>query len=177
MSLTCVLGVSALHHNIDTQKSTFTVPCRQDGRILRHRTRAQVQAPIQNGTAETRSHPAIEIHVDARAQRVIDKGESEKDRAEVRKTMLGRQVLDSERHHQIVFESAAAEPGGQGQGRLRGNLTLRGQTQLVTVHVMLKDGRYTGDVTVKQTDFGIKPPSGRQSQRRWQFQNCLHIEQ
>jgi polyisoprenoid-binding protein YceI len=111
------------------------------------------------------------------AQRVIDKGESEKDRAEVRKTMLGRQVLDSERHHQIVFESAAAEPGGQGQWRLRGNLTLRGQTQLVTVHVMLKDGRYTGDVTVKQTDFGIKPPSGRQSQRRWQFQNCLHIEQ
>jgi hypothetical protein len=26
------------------------------------------------------------------------------------------------------------------------------------VHVTLKDGRYTGESTVKQTDFGIKPP-------------------
>ena len=34
--------------------------------------------------------------------------------------------------------------------------------------VTLKDGRYTGETIVKQTDFGIKPPgkSGRQSQRR-----------
>ena len=41
---------------------------------------------------------------------------------------------------------------------MRGNLTLRGQTRAVTVHVTLKDGRYIGDATVKQTDFGIKPP-------------------
>ena len=41
---------------------------------------------------------------------------------------------------------------------MRGNLTLRGQTRPVTVHVTLKDGRYIGDATVKQTDFGIKPP-------------------
>jgi hypothetical protein len=26
------------------------------------------------------------------------------------------------------------------------------------VHVTLKDGRYTGEALVKQTDFGIKPP-------------------
>jgi hypothetical protein len=26
------------------------------------------------------------------------------------------------------------------------------------VQVTLKDGRYTGGATVKQTDFGIKPP-------------------
>jgi hypothetical protein len=26
------------------------------------------------------------------------------------------------------------------------------------VHVTLKDGRYTGETIVKQTDFGIKPP-------------------
>ncbi len=41
---------------------------------------------------------------------------------------------------------------------MRGNLTLRGQTRPVTVQVTLKDGRYTGMTTVKQTDFGIKPP-------------------
>ena len=26
------------------------------------------------------------------------------------------------------------------------------------MHVVLKDGRYTGEIVVKQTDFGIKPP-------------------
>ena len=41
---------------------------------------------------------------------------------------------------------------------LRGTLTLRGQTRPITVHVTLKDGQYTGETTVKQTDFGIKPP-------------------
>jgi polyisoprenoid-binding protein YceI len=41
---------------------------------------------------------------------------------------------------------------------LRGNLTMRGQTRPVTVQVTLKDGHYAGETTVKQTDFGIKPP-------------------
>jgi polyisoprenoid-binding protein YceI len=90
--------------------------------------------------------------------RVIDKDESEKDRAEVQRTMLGPEVLDSERHQEIVFKSTVAEPAGAGRWTLRGNLTLRGQTRPVTVHVTLKDGRYTGETVVKQTDFGIKPP-------------------
>ena len=89
---------------------------------------------------------------------MIDKADSEKDRAEVQKTMLGPEVLDSEHHQEIVFKSTGAETAGQGKWTLRGNLTLRGQTRPVTVQVTLKDGRYTGETTVKQTDFRIKPP-------------------
>jgi polyisoprenoid-binding protein YceI len=66
--------------------------------------------------------------------------------------MLGPEVLDSERHQEIVFKSTGAKPAGQGQW------TLRGRTRPVTMQVTLKDGRYTGAATVKQTDFGIKPP-------------------
>jgi polyisoprenoid-binding protein YceI len=90
--------------------------------------------------------------VDARALRVIDKDASEKERSEVQKTMLGPEMLDSERHQEIVFKSTGAEAGGEGRW------TLRGQTRPVTVQVTLKDGRYTGVATVKQTDFGINPP-------------------
>jgi polyisoprenoid-binding protein YceI len=158
MSLMCALGVSAQQHNIDTQKSTLTIHVGKTGAFSGLGHEHEVRAPIHSGSADTGSHPAVEIHVDARALRVIDKGESEKDRAEVQTTMLGPEVLDSERHHEIVFKSVGAESVGQGQWTLRGNLTLRGQTRPVTVHVMLKDGRYTGDATVKQTDFGIKPP-------------------
>ena len=96
--------------------------------------------------------------MDARALRVIDKDDSEQNRADVQKTMLGPEVLDSERCQDIVFKSTSAEAVGEGRWALHGNLALRGQTRPVKVQVMLNDGRYTGETTLKQTDFGIKPP-------------------
>jgi polyisoprenoid-binding protein YceI len=71
--------------------------------------------------------------------------------------MLGPEVLDSDQHPEIVFKSTTAESTGEGRWTLHGNLTLRGQTRPVTVQVTLKDGHFTGEATVKQTDFGIKP--------------------
>jgi polyisoprenoid-binding protein YceI len=154
MSLVCLLGASAEQHNIDTQESTVKIYVGKTGAFSGLGHEHEVRAPIHNGTADTGAHPAVEMHVDARALRVIDKGESEKDRAEVQKTMLGPEVLDSKQHQEIVFKSTGAEPAGLGRWTLRGNLTLRGQTRPVTVHVALKDGRYTGETVVKQTDFG-----------------------
>ena len=157
-SLLCVMGVSAQQHKIDTLKSTLTIHVGKTGVFSGLGHEHEIRAPIHSGTADTGSHPAVEMRVDARALRVIDRDESEKDRAEVQRTMLGPEVLDSERHQEIVFKSTAAEAAGAGRWTLRGNLTLRGQTRPVTVHVTLKDGRYTGETMVKQTDFGIKPP-------------------
>jgi polyisoprenoid-binding protein YceI len=153
-----VLGASAQQHNIDTQKSTLTIHVGKTGAFSALGHEHEVRAPIHSGTAEVGSHPAVEVRVDARSLRVIDKDDSEKNRAEVQKTMLGPEVLDSENHQEIVFKSTGAEPAGQGRWTLRGNLTLHGQTRPVTLQVTLKDGRYTGETTVKLTDFGIKPP-------------------
>jgi polyisoprenoid-binding protein YceI len=157
-SFVCALGVSAQQHNIDTQKSTLTIHVGKTGVFSGLGHEHEVRAPIHSGTADTGAHPAVEVHVDARALRVIDKEASEKERADVQKTMLGPEVLDSEGHQEIVFKSTGAEAGGEGRWTLRGNLTLRGQTRPVTVQVTLKDGRYTGEATVKLTEFGIKPP-------------------
>jgi polyisoprenoid-binding protein YceI len=157
-SLVCVLDVSAQQHNIDTQKSTLMIHVGKAGAFSAVGHEHEVRAPIHSGTVDTGSHPAVEIRVDARALRVVDKDESEKDRAEVQKTMLGPEVLDSEHHQEIVFKSTGAEQAGKDRWTLRGNLTLRGQTRPITIQVTLKDGRYTGETTVKQTDFGIKPP-------------------
>jgi polyisoprenoid-binding protein YceI len=156
--LVCVQSVGAQQHNIDTQKSTLTIHVGKTGAFSGLGHDHEVRATIRSGKADTGSHPAVEIHVDARALRVIDKDESEKDRTEVQKTMLGPEVLDSERHPEIVFKSTGAEPAGEGQWTLHGNLTLHGKTQPVAVRVTLKDGRYAGESTVKLTDFGIKPP-------------------
>jgi len=157
-SLVCALGVNAQQHKVDTQKSTLTIHVGKAGAFSALGHEHQVSAPIHSGTADTGPHPTVEIHVDARELRVIDKDESEKDRAEVQKVMLGPEVLDSEQHQEIVYKSSGAESTGQGKWTLRGNLTLRGETRPVTVTVTFKDGQYTGEATVKLTDFGITPP-------------------
>jgi len=156
--LTYVLGVNAQQHNIDTLHSMLTIHVGKTGAFSGLGHEHEVRAPIHNGTADVGSHPAVEIHVDARELQVIDKDASEKERAEVQKTMLGPEVLDSEHHQEIVFKSTVAEPAGQERWTLRGNLTLRGQTRPLTLQVTHKDGAYAGEAAVKQTDFGIKPP-------------------
>jgi polyisoprenoid-binding protein YceI len=157
-SLMCVLGAGAQQHAIDTQKSTLTIHVGKTGVLSGLGHEHEVSAPIHNGTADTGSHPAVEIHVNAAELKVMDKDGSDKDRAEVQETMLGPEVLDSAAHQEIVFKSTGAEAAGEGKWTLRGNLTLRGQARPVTVQVTLKDGQYTGESTVKLTDFGIKPP-------------------
>ena len=139
-SCVCGLGVSAQQHNIDTQKSTLAIHVSKAGVFSALGHEHEVRALIHSGTVDTGAHPAVEVYVDARELRVIGKGESEKDRAEVQKTMLGPEMLDSEHHQEIVFKSTAAEPAGPGRWTLHGNLTLRGQTRPVTLQVTLKDG-------------------------------------
>src|SRR5260370_21079004 len=152
-SLAGALGVSAQQHNIDTQKSTLTIHVGKTGIFSGLGHEHEVSAPIHNGTADTGANPAVEVHVDARALRVIDKGESEKDRAEVQKTMLGPEVLDIEGHPEIVFKSTGAEGAREGRWTVRGSLTRRGEARPGTGQVSLKGEHYTGQTTAQVTDF------------------------
>src|SRR5271154_4221147 len=131
--LICALGVYAQQHSVDTQKSTLTIHVGKTGTFSALGHEHEVLAPIHSGTADTGANPAVEIHVDARELRVVDKDESEKDRAE---------VLDSEQHQEIIYKSSGAASTGQGKWTLQGNLTLRGQSRPVAVQVTLKDGEY-----------------------------------
>ena len=72
-SLVCALGVSAQQHTIDTQKSTLTIHVGKTGAFSGLGHEHEVRAPIHSGMADTGSHPAVEIHVNARELRVIDK--------------------------------------------------------------------------------------------------------
>jgi hypothetical protein len=110
-SLMCALSGSAQQHNIDAQKSTLTIHVGKTGAFSGFGHEHEVRAPIHNGTAETGSHPAVEIRVYARQLRVIDKDASEKGRAEVQRTMVGPEVLDSEQHQEIVFTPPSSPPG------------------------------------------------------------------
>jgi len=87
------------------------------------------------------------------------------DTAEIRKVTAAMRsdVLDVAHYHEIRFVSRAVEPI-PGGFRVRGNLTLVGQTREVSVDVRVAPGpdtlRASGTFTVKQTSFGIHPYHG-----------------
>ncbi len=142
---------------IDIGKSTLTIRVYKTGLFSAFGHNHEITAPIARGIADTGEHPSVEVRVDARALRVVDADVSEKDRADIQRTMLGPEVLDSERFPEIIFQSQVAEPAGTDRWTLRGNLTLHGETRPVSVEVSLKNGHYMGHATMKQSDFGIKP--------------------
>ena len=158
VSMLLATSVSAQQHAIDTKQSTLTIHVGKTGAFSAFGHEHEIRGAIRSGSAETGTHPSVEVHVDARALKVIDKDASEKERATVQTTMLGPEVLDSERFNDIVFKSTSAESTGEGQWILHGDLTLHGQSRPINVQVRLKDRRYTGEAVVKQTAFGIKPP-------------------
>jgi polyisoprenoid-binding protein YceI len=147
----------AAPRTIDTQKSTLTIRVGKAGAFSAFGHNHEIRAAIAAGTVETGEHPSVELGVNSGALRVADADVSEKDRGEIQRTMLGSEVLDSERYPEIVFRSTAAELHGPDHWTLYGNLTLHGETHPVSVDVILKAGHYTGYATLKWTVFGIKP--------------------
>ena len=143
--------------SLDTHKSKLTVRVYKSGLFSAFAHDHEIAAPILRGTAELSEHPSVKLEVDAGALRVVDANTSEKDRSEIQKTMLGPDVLDSERFHEIVFQSTSAEQNGADRWVVHGNLMLHGQSQPVTVDVLRESGRFTGHVAIKQTNFGIQP--------------------
>ncbi len=75
-----------------------------------------------------------------------------------------RQTIDDEvlTRTAIDFRSSTVEPGLEvGNLRVRGELELAGQTRPIDFELTLTDdGLLTGNATVKQSDWGIKPYSG-----------------
>jgi polyisoprenoid-binding protein YceI len=141
---------------IATGKSELTVRVYKAGVLSAFGHDHEIAAPIDGGSVDTGAH-RVELRVNASALRVRDPGTSEKDRAEIQKTMLGPEVLDAERHHEIVFRSTGAEKGGEGVWRVNGTLTVHGESRPVVVEVRERDGHYVGSARLKQSEFGIKP--------------------
>src|SRR6266852_3524423 len=108
------------------------------------------------------AHSSVKLEFSTAGIRVIDPKESDKDRAEVQKTME-TQVLRVSEYPRVTFESTGIEQDGAlNRLRLRGNLTIRGKTLPVIIPVMvtrLTDGTYraAGEYKFKQSSFLIKP--------------------
>jgi len=157
-------------YSIIASASTFTVSVGKAGflSVLGHdhtitvkSFSGRVQMP-----ASGVNQAALELEVDAKSMMVADQGISDKERAEIQGEMQTA-VLETARFPKISFRSvsvANVKPSGNNQSfTLNGDLTLHGVTKRVAVPVVVnitpEQLRATGEVTIKQTDFGIKPYS------------------
>ena len=109
------------------------------------------------------AHSSVKLEFPTADIRVIDPKESEKDRAEVQKTMES-QVLRISEYPRVTFASTGVErvAGAADRFRVRGNLTIRGKTLPVVIPVTLTrlaNGTYraAGEYKFKQSSFLIKP--------------------
>jgi polyisoprenoid-binding protein YceI len=144
---------------IDGAHSLLKVRVNKTGFFSAFAHNHEIEAPIESGEVAESGTSSVELHVDARKLRVLDPGASADTRAQVQKTMLGPQVLDTERFPKIHFQSTEVEAKGTDHWLVHGTLDLHGQSHPVTVDVALKDGVYRGTATLKQTGFGITPVS------------------
>jgi polyisoprenoid-binding protein YceI len=141
---------------IDPQKSSIIVRVFKAGVFSAFGHEHEISAPIQQGSF-TENPASVELTVDARRMRVMDKGISEKDRTDIQQTMLGPKVLDSERFPEIRFRSSGVERLGEGKWTVLGDLTIHGETRPVKVCAEGGNGHYRATAELKQKDFGITP--------------------
>lgn len=142
---------------IDTGHSTLTVFVNKSGLFSAFADNHVIKAPIASGSISGESSPRVELAVHAADLTVIDPGVSADRRTEVQTRMLGPEVLDTAKFPDITFTSETIVPAGKDRWNVSGRLTIHGQTRVITFPVARVNGRYRGDVAIKQRDFGIEP--------------------
>jgi polyisoprenoid-binding protein YceI len=78
---------------------------------------------------------------------------SDKDRADIRKNIT-QKVLPS---GDITFRSTGIESAGDGKFTVSGELTIAGTARPIRLDLTQSGDRISGRVTLRQSDFGIKP--------------------
>jgi polyisoprenoid-binding protein YceI len=109
----------------------------------------------------------LELEIDARSLIVLDRDVKRSEREKISSNMH-KEVLESEKYQKISFKSVSVSDLQQtGEDRfnlkLNGDLTLHGVTKrigvLVTGTINQQQLRAEGRYILKQSDYGIKPPS------------------
>jgi polyisoprenoid-binding protein YceI len=154
-------------YRLDPKKSVIQIQVDTSGALGFMGHQHLIQAPIEHGNfvyyPGDLGKSFVEILVDAGALAVIDPKVSAKDRMEILATMRSDRVLGVQQYPKIIFKSVKIQPLDGNRLQLSGDLTIRSQTNLVTVEAILEQAgpvlKVAGKSRFKQTAFGIKPVS------------------
>ena len=159
-------------YTIDLSQSRVTATLTQEGFIARRYPTHRVEVKNFTGKIEVpeRDESRITVEVEAETKSLTNADESmtEFERREFH-NVLNNSVLESDKFPMIKFVSVsvsdARKSGETRSFTLNGDLTMRDATKRVsfpvTVTISKDQLRATGDAELKQTDFGIKPYSGK----------------
>lgn len=152
--------------------SIITVWTRSEGLLARAGHDLALLATTWRGSASiTGRRFSAEVAVPARglrAQGAAEQGRivalGEREHRDIDATLTGPHVLDAARHAEVRWSGGGTLPdGGVGEVTAEGQLTLRGTTRALPLvaQVQEQDGAVvvSGDVTLRQSAFGLKPYS------------------
>ncbi|HEX2489337.1 MAG TPA: YceI family protein [Blastocatellia bacterium] len=159
-------------YTIDLSQSRVTATLTQEGFIARRYPTHRVEVKNFTGKIEAperdETRIAVEVEAETKSLTNADEGMTEFERREFH-NVLNNSVLESDKFPMIKFVSVsvsdARKSGETLSVTLNGDLTMRDATKRVsfpvTVTISKDQLRATGDAELKQTDFGIKPYSGK----------------
>ena len=159
VSLSAVTSAQVETRPIDAEHSTLTVFVYKSGLFSAFADNHVISAPVASGSISEEAPLGIELVVRSSDLRVLDPNLAPDRRAEVQARMLGSEVLDVGRFSDITFASTTIEPAGADRWKVAGRLTIHGQTRVITFSVVQLNGKYRGEVLIKQRNFGIAPIS------------------
>jgi polyisoprenoid-binding protein YceI len=157
---------SAVHYLIDSPMSRFTVRAFATGLFssLGHNPTIAIRGYTGEAqfVPENLQQAFVRISVQSASLEVTDEV-SQKDRAEIESKMR-EEVLETSIYPEIVFESSLISPNKMGENQYTvnvfGKLTLHGITRNETIYAQVSltgdTLRAYGEVSLKQTDYGIK---------------------
>ena len=144
--------------DIDRAHSSITVKVEKSGLFSAFAHNHTIQAPLATGHLDTQKR-IVSLTLNTKDMKVVDEGVKESERAEIEQTMKSEKVLDVQKYPEIRFASTSITPQDGGRHQVKGDLTLHGATHAIEFPIAESNGRYTGSVKLKQTEFGIAPVS------------------
>jgi polyisoprenoid-binding protein YceI len=154
ITATCIAQTRPL----DTAQSTITIHAYKSGVFSFAGHDHTISALVSNGTIDEAKR-AIEFTVNTKDMQVLDPGESDKNKAEIRSTMLGSSLLDADKFPEIKFHSTDIRQLTPTTLDVHGELLLHGVSHPLTLRVTKDGDHYIGQAKLKQTDYGLKPVS------------------
>ncbi len=160
---------AAAPYLIDPEASRATIHVDRSGLFSFLGHAHEIDAPVADGSIAVNpddlAQSTLQVVFDASTLKVTGTGEPAADVAEVQQTLDSERVLDVARFPRIIFTSTRIEPGrvtgNRRRIRVAGTLTLHGVAHPETTEIWLELAperlTATGVLTVKQTDFGIRP--------------------
>jgi polyisoprenoid-binding protein YceI len=147
---------SAQHTEIDSTKSVVTVHVFKSGLFSGFAHDHVIRAPVASGGIDAQER-SVTLTFNVADMKVLDPGTSDSERKDIDETMKGPKVLDGAQFPMISFTSNSAKASGINRNEVAGTLKVHGISRQITAPVTFHDEKYSGSLTLKQTDYGITP--------------------